>query len=109
MIIGMNGIPLSYVIRDNDETDISDQTSWSEKAILSAPHEGINYVQYQQAVHNIMLRNIADGSDAFTYIKDLIIQDNGRTDTKALRDQYENASIQEQYVSEAKGVLALLT
>ena len=93
MIIGTNRILLSYVIRENDETDISDNPKCQEKARLSAPHEGVNYVQDQQTVHNIMLRNIADGSDNFTYIKDHISQDNGQTDIKALRDRYENVSM----------------
>ena len=93
MVIGTNGIPLSYVIQENNETDISYQPSWQEKARLRAPHEGLNYVQAQQTVHNIMLRNIADGSDNFTYIKDHISQDNGQTDIKALRDRYENVSM----------------
>ena len=44
MVIGMNGILLSYVILDHDETDVSDQPSWQENARLSAPHEGVNYV-----------------------------------------------------------------
>ena len=105
MVIGTNGIPLSYVIQENNETDISYQPSWQEKARLRAPHEGLNYVQDQQTVHNIMLRNIVDGSDAFTYIKAHISQDNGQMEIKALRDWYENASTQEQNVSKAKGVL----
>ena len=38
--------------------------------------------------HNIILRNIADTSDAFTYVNPYIKKDDGRTDTKTLRSRY---------------------
>ena len=42
-----------------------------------------------------MIRNIADASDAFTYVKPYIKKDDGRTDIKALRSRYENIAMQE--------------
>ena len=53
-------------------------------------------------VHTIILRNIADASDAFTYVKPYIKKDDGRYYIQALRSRYENVAIQEQYVSKAK-------
>ena len=53
-------------------------------------------------VHNIILRNIADASDAFTYSKPYIKKGDGRTDIKVLCSRYENVPMQEQYVSKAK-------
>ena len=52
-------------------------------------------------VHNIILLNISDISDAFTYVKPYINKDDGRTEIKALRSRYENVAMQEQYVSES--------
>ena len=51
---------------------------------------------------NIILRNIAGASDAFTYVKPYTNKDDGRTDIKVLNTMYENVSMQEQYVSKAK-------
>jgi hypothetical protein len=65
--------------------------------------------QDRLTVHNIVLRNIADGSDAFTYVKPHLKKDNGRVDIKALRDQYENPAMQEQYINKAKQTLETLT
>ena len=53
-------------------------------------------------MHNIILLNIADASDALTYVNPYIKKDDGRNDIKALRCRYENISTQEQYVSKAK-------
>ena len=53
-------------------------------------------------VCNIILRNIADVSDAFTYVKPHIKKDNLRLDAKFFRKIYENSAMQEQYINEAK-------
>jgi hypothetical protein len=109
MIIGAKGIALSYVIREDDDTDLSEQETWERKATLGAPHEGPSFAQDALTVHNIIIRNISDGSDAFTYVKPLIRQDNGRLDVKALRARYDNAAMHEQYVNEAKRTLEHIT
>ena len=69
--------------------------------MLAVPLTGRLYKQYNLIVHNIILRNIAGSSDAFTYVKPYIKKDDGRTNIKVLRSSYENVAMQEQYVSEA--------
>ena len=70
--------------------------------MLEVPLTGKLYKQYNLTVHNIILRNITDTSDAFTYVKPYIKKENGRTDIKVLCSRYENLSMKEQYVSETK-------
>ena len=53
-------------------------------------------------MHSVILYNIADASDAFTYVKPYINKVDVRDDIKALCSRYENVAMQEQYVSEAK-------
>ena len=96
MIIGSKGIALSYVIREDDDINLADQETWYHKDMLAAPHEGNAYLQDKLTVHNIILHNIADGSDAFTYVKPYPKKDDGRLDIQALRGRYENADMQEQ-------------
>ena len=43
--------------------------------MLALPHKGNGYLQDKLTVHNIILRNIADGSDAFTYVKPYLKKD----------------------------------
>ena len=61
---------------------------------MAVPLNGILYKQDNLTVHNIILRNIADASYAFTYVKPYINNDNGRTDIKALCSRFENVAMQ---------------
>ena len=60
-------------------------------------------------MHNIILRNIADGWDAFTYVKPYLNKYDGRLDIQDLRGRYESATMHEQYINEAKRTLETLT
>ena len=102
MIVGAQGITLSYVIRENNSPDHTERDTWEEKAVLEVPLTTRLYNQDNLTVQNTILRNIADASDAFTYMKPYIKKDYGRTDIKALRSRYENVAIQDQYMNEAK-------
>ena len=54
------------------------------------------YKKDNLTVNNIILRNIADKSDAFTYVKPYTKKDDGRTDIKVLCNRYEKVAMQEQ-------------
>ena len=58
------------------------------------------------AVHGVILRNIAEYSDAYTYVKTNIRLDDGRVDIKALRARYENPEMQDMHINEPKKTLA---
>ena len=57
---------------------------------MTVPLTGRLYNQDKLTVHNIVLRNIADASDAFIYVNPHIKKDDGRTDIKALRSRYDS-------------------
>ena len=105
MIIGAKGIALNYVIRQNDTPDLSDQDNWEERARLAAPHAVNTYRVDTLAVHGVILLNIAESSDMYTYVKTNIRLDNCRVDTKTLRARYENPAMQDMYINEAKKTL----
>ena len=56
--------------------------------MLASPQKGNAYLQDKITVHNIILRNIADVSDAFTYVKLDLKKDDGRLDIQVLRGRY---------------------
>lgn len=101
-MIGANGVPLAYIIRKEDAPDLSDRPTWELKAIHGAPHEGRAWKIDNTTVHQIILQNIGEDSDAYTYIKTRIRQENGRVDIKALRERFENTSTQEAKINAAK-------
>ena len=102
IIVGANGISISYVIRQNYISDHSDQLTWGEKAILAAPHTGNEYKLDALAVHNIITRNISETSHAYTYIKPKIKKQNGLIDIETLQARYHNPEMQDMYINEAK-------
>ena len=89
MILGAQGIPLSYVISENDAPDQTERNTWEEKAVLAVPLTGILYKQYNLTVHIIIPHNITDTSDSFTYVNPYINKDYERSEIKALRIRYE--------------------
>ena len=109
MIVGANGIALSYVIRQNSVPDHSNQVTWDEKSRLVAPHTGNKYKLDALVVHNIITHNILETSHAFTCIKPKIKKNNGRIDIEELRARYNNPAIQEMYINEAKKTLETLS
>ena len=106
MIIGAKSIALDYVIRQNDAPDLSGQANWEERDRIAAPHAGNTYRMNTLAVHRVILRNIAESSDAYTYVKTNIRLDDGRVDIKALRVRYENPAMQDMHINEAKKTLS---
>ena len=61
---------------ENNTPDKTERDTWEEKSVLSVPLTGRLYKQEKPTVHNIILHNIADASDAFTYVKPYIKKDN---------------------------------
>ena len=78
MIVGAQGIPLSYVTRETYSLDQKERDTWEEKEVLSAPLTGRIYDQDNLTLHNIILRNIDDTSNVFNYVKPYIKKDDGR-------------------------------
>ena len=85
MITGVKGITLSYVIRKNDTLDTTFFQPWEFMENLAAHHGGSAYDQDKLKVHIIIIQNIANGSNAYTYVKPHIKRDDRRRDIKALR------------------------
>jgi hypothetical protein len=92
---GEKGVPLLYVIREDEASTYPIGTTWEELAIAATPLGGLKYDADRQTVHLFILNNVAEDSDAYAYIYPLIGRNNGRLDMMALSDRYENdATIQ---------------
>ena len=107
-IIGAKGIPLLYVVRDDTSPAIAQYTSWESKAIAVATHTGLEFKMDSEVVHNIILKNISQDSDAYTYIKPHLKLKNGRSDILALRDRFENKGMLQERINQAEATLKRL-
>ena len=105
-IIGAKGIPLIYVIRDNDAPILGGHATWEEKAIAGCTLQGREYARDTATVHQLIIKNITEDSDAYTYVKPILRHENGRRDIKALVDRYESAAGIQERISEAHKVLS---
>ena len=104
-IIGAKGVPLTYVIREDDAPKQDSSLTWDEKFELSVTLVGPEFNIDRKTVHLIILRNVAEDSDAYTYIKPKIRQEDGRVDMEALMKRYENKATQQERINEANNIL----
>ena len=87
-ILGVAGIPLSYVPRDNEAPDrIGPFADFIEQTIAQAPLNGTNFDADRSTVHQIIL-SFTTGQLSETWVKPVIRQKNGRADVIALRDHF---------------------
>lgn len=87
-ILGVNGIPLCYVIREIAEPDRSaDFASFNERAIACAPLNGSNFQADARKVHQL-LKSFLQAESAEQWIKPLAKHQDGRKDMEALRGHY---------------------
>ena len=108
-IIGAKGVPLTYVIREADAAAIDiDGATWDKKFIDAIELSGPEYNIDRQIVHAIILRNVAEDSDAYTYIKPNIRRENGRLDMISLKGRYENQATNQERINEANRILDTL-
>ena len=59
--------------------------------------------------HQMILRNIADDSEAYTYVKSILDQKDGRKNIIALKERYCNNATQQEKINEANKVLKNIT
>ena len=105
MIVGAQGVTLNYVIRE-DETPVFDETIDYDEAIIQAvPLTGPDFALDAKTVHRIVLHNVCEDSDAYTYIKTLLRFRNGRRDVDALRNRYASDATKQAIINSAKSSL----
>lgn len=107
-IIGSKGIPISYVIRENQDAELDGHATWELKAYHGANLAGPQYRMDCKLVHQIIIRNIAEESDAYTYVKSELKNEDGRKDILALRKRYENQAVLQERINEANRTLTSL-
>ena len=89
-IPGVRGVPLSYVVRENEapghETDFGND--FTARSIACAPLNDSSFRSDARKVHQLLM-NFLVAESAEQWIKDLTPCVNGRRDMEALRNHYE--------------------
>ena len=87
-ILGVMGVPLSYVVRENEAPD-RDGTfeSFNERAFACSPLFGASFQADARKVHQL-LKSFLQTESAEQCIKPITRKQSGRLDMKSLRDHY---------------------
>ena len=98
---GVNGVPLCYVIREDEHQDGDTYPSFVDQCIIRARLQGPEFEADARTVHQI-LQSLTVGENAEHWLKDLRKQHNGRKDMVALRAHYRGAGNQSRRVNQAQ-------
>lgn len=108
VIPGVNGVPLSYVVREVAEPeDDSEYETFSERMIARAPHTGQYYVADTRRVHNL-LTGYLQGEQSESWIRNIAKYQDGRRDMIALRRHYAGEGNSTRRISDAKRIQTTL-
>ena len=105
MIIGVTGVPLSYVIREEAAPSFDPAVSYDTSVIQAVALTGDSFRLDARTVHQLILLNVHEDSDAYTYIKTLLRHHDGRRDILALRARYSNVATQQAVINGAISTL----
>jgi hypothetical protein len=87
-ILGVSGVPLSYVVRDKEIPDGTvEYSSFNEQAIACAPLTGPTYQADARKVHQL-IKSFLQTETAEQWIKPIARHQSGREDMQALRNHY---------------------
>ena len=107
-IIGVRGVPLSYIVRETEAPAFDAAVPYDEAVTQAMTLTGVEFSQDARTVHKIILKNVHEDSDAYTYVKPLIRHRNGRRDILALRERYSSDATRQNTIIKAKVDLSTL-
>jgi hypothetical protein len=104
-ILGQDGVPLSYIIRENDEPDYDNEDKadydFEQLSIKCAPLVGVFYKTDAGKVHQL-IHGFMQGETTKTWIKPKEKRQNGRLDFKALQAHYSGKGNKSVMIKEAE-------
>jgi len=100
-IRGISGVPLSYVIRKEEYSDVAPPDEDAvEQLVRLAPLNGMSYLEDKKRVYRI-IRDAVSGTDGWTWMQDVRNED-GRQAMTRLRDHYDGPGAKTRRVQDAK-------
>lgn len=103
--VGRDGVPLSYVIRDNEAPDPTPQTDFLDEYINMAPLQGEAYTADNKQVLTLLSKYIVGNIEAESAVQALNTTTDGRAAYMALKTFYEGEGLMAVDIVEAKRTL----
>jgi hypothetical protein len=104
---GVNHVPLSYVIREDEHEDGAVYDNFVDECIARARLDGPHFNADARQVHQI-IQSLTNSENAEHWLKDISKKHNGRLDMKALRSHYRGAGNQSRRISAAEKLRSTL-
>ena len=103
-IPGVDGVPLSYIIRDNDEPlmEIDPAADYLTNYVRMAPLNGESFVTDNREVHTYIMHFIAGNAVAEAKIVAHGHDEDGRRDYLALKEHYEGVGVNALEITKAE-------
>ena len=89
-LLGVNGVPLLYVIREKEEAETEGHNTFVQKCIACAPLTGPHFEANARKVHQLAT-SFTQGETSKQWIKMHVKKQNGRVDLKMLCTHYQGA------------------
>ena len=102
---GRHGVPLVYIVRDNDNALVVPNVDMLDDYVNQAPLNGEAFNADASEVHTYIVNFIAGNETAESKIMAFADQADGRLDFKALQDHYEGVGINAIAIKEADDVI----
>jgi hypothetical protein len=104
---GVNGVPLSYVIREKEHKAGDIYNSFLKESIAKVSLKGPQFEADSRTVHAI-IETLTSGENAAHWLTELKNKDDGRKDMAALQAHYRGAGNQSRRISNAQGLQVTL-
>lgn len=104
---GVSGVPLSYVIREQDGEIGGVYNSFLDQSIACVSLVGPHFEADARVVHEI-IETLTNSENAAHWLKDIKKKNDGRKDMVALRSHYRGAGNQSRRIANAQGLHATL-
>jgi hypothetical protein len=107
ILMGVNGVPLSYVIREEEHKRGVQYSSFQDESVAKVSLKGPKFEADARTVHEI-IETLTSGENATHWLKDIKDKSDGRQDMITLRSHFRGAGNQSRRISSAQNLHATL-
>ena len=107
-IIGSKGVPATYAIRKEEAPSYDPDIPCEDNIIDAVALTGESFKNDARLIHQIILRNASNESNAYTCVKPLLRHRDSRRDVLALNERCSSDASKQATINAAKQVLEIL-
>ena len=107
IVLGVNGVPLAYVVREKEHEEGTVYNSFDEECISKARLTGPSYEADAKKVHQFIMSRVI-GENAEQWLKENVKKADGRLDMEALRHHFRGSGNKSRRIAKATHLMNTL-